>query len=93
MASARFHKMSQKRLEKMQTNLNLSDDQVSKIKGLSEDLKSQMKTIHENNALSTEDKRAQATALFRQHKEDFKSVLTQEQLGKLEQLTKERVAR
>jgi Spy/CpxP family protein refolding chaperone len=89
MASASMHQMSEKRLEKMKTNLGLNEDQVSKIKNLSEDMRSQIEIIHENNSLSREDKKDQVIALLKQHKQDFKNVLTPEQLNKLEQLRKE----
>ena len=89
MASAAMHQMSEKRLERMKTNLNLSDEQLSKIKSISQDFKSQLKTIHENNSLNSSDKKAQVMALFKQHKEDFKAVLTPEQLNKLDQLKEE----
>ncbi|HVM88935.1 MAG TPA: hypothetical protein VMT76_12170 [Puia sp.] len=89
-ASARMHEISEKRLEKMKTQLNLTDGQVTKIRSLSDNLKSQIKTIHENNSLSLTDKRDQVIALIKQHQQDFKNVLTQEQVSKLEEIRKDR---
>jgi periplasmic protein CpxP/Spy len=89
-ASAKFHQRSEKRLEKMKTQLNLSDDQVAKIKNISQDFRSQLKTIRENTAMDPTDKRSQIIALANQQRKDFKSVLTSEQVDKWEQWRKDR---
>ena len=89
-ASAKFHQRSEKRLEKMKTQLNLSDDQVAKIKNISQDFRSQLKTIRENTTIDPSDKRSQIMALTKQQRKDFKSVLTSEQVDKWEQWRKDR---
>ncbi|MBS1947176.1 MAG: hypothetical protein JST47_05370 [Bacteroidetes bacterium] len=92
-ASAHIHEMSKKRLGKMKAELNLSNGQATKINALSANLKSQIKAIQENDALSIEEKREQAMALKRQHKQDFKNVLTEDQLSKLKELRRDRAER
>lgn len=71
------------RLAKMKSNLNLTDDQVAKLQQQRSDLKTQMKAIHENQSLDQSAKRQQVRALVQKQKDNFKSVLTQEQLDKL----------
>lgn len=77
----------------MKAELNLSNGQATKINALSANLKSQIKAIQENDALSIEEKREQAMALKRQHKQDFKNVLTEDQLSKLKELRRDRAER
>jgi hypothetical protein len=45
-------KSQDKRLEKMKTNLNLSDDQTTKLKATNEKLKNEMKALKENENIS-----------------------------------------
>jgi hypothetical protein len=72
------------RLERMKINLGLKDDQLAKIKTAQTQLHEKMKTLHENETLLPEQKREQMKALMNQQKESLKSVLTAEQLAKLE---------
>lgn len=71
------------RMAKMKSNLNLTDDQVAKLQQQRSDLKAQMKAIHENQSLDPSTKKQQVRALVQKQKDNFKSVLTQEQLDKL----------
>jgi len=90
MADAKFRERIEHRLEKMKTKLNLSDEQVSKIKTISQDFRSQLKTIRENEAMAHSDKKSQIMALVSQQKKDFRSVLTPEQITKLDEWKKEK---
>ena len=90
MAEAKFRERSEHRLEKMKTKLNLSDDQVSKIKTISQDFRSQLKAIRENEAMAHSDKKSQIMALVSQQRKDFRSVLTPEQITKLDEWKKEK---
>jgi len=72
------------RLERMKINLGLKDDQVAKIKTAQTQLREKMKALHEDESLLPEQKKAQMKALMDQQKESLKSVLTAEQLAKLE---------
>lgn len=86
----RMHDMGARSLDKMKQNLNLSDDQVAKIKAQREELGSKMKAIRQNTDLLPEQKREQAKQLFAQQKEQLKSVLTADQLSKLDSLRQHR---
>jgi len=88
-AQKRVHNMGAASLDKMKQNLNLTDDQVAKIKAQREDLQTKMKAIRENATLLPEQKRAQMKDLFVQQKESLKTVLTADQLSKLEAMRKE----
>lgn len=74
---------SEARMAKMKSKLNLTNDQVAKLQQQRNDLKTQLKAIHENQSLDQTAKREQARALVQKQKDNFKSVLTQEQLDKL----------
>ncbi|MEO7768748.1 MAG: hypothetical protein ABIS01_15060 [Ferruginibacter sp.] len=80
-----------KRLEKMKTKLNLSDDQVAKIKADRETSKAKVKAVMENNQISQAEKKEQLMALRQAQKNNFKQVLTPEQINKMEALKKERM--
>jgi hypothetical protein len=73
-------------LERMKLNLNLSDEQVAKIKSNQTALLNKMKTLHQNDALLPEQKKEEMKNLMQQQKESFKSVLTQEQQKKADSL-------
>ncbi len=75
----------EKRFEKMQSELSLTPDQVSKLKSNHENLKSQMDAIKNNSSLSEEQKHEQMKALHQQSKDYMKSILTADQLKKLEE--------
>jgi hypothetical protein len=72
------------RLERMKINLGLKDDQVAKIKTAQTQLHEKMKALHEDVTLLPEQKKAQMKALMDEEKESLKTVLTAEQLAKLE---------
>lgn len=82
--------MALKRLDKMKATLNLSDDQVSKIKATKEAERSQFKSIKENDQLSRTEKKEQLIALKKQNKNSSKDILTPEQLSKMEEMKKMR---
>ena len=81
---------SAKRMEKMQTNLGLSNDQVAKMKAQKEIYKSRTVAIKNNQSISTEQKKEQLKALREERKNSFKSFLTPEQLQKLEAMKNKR---
>jgi Spy/CpxP family protein refolding chaperone len=80
-----------KRLDKMKTNLNLSDDQVAKINAARQATHAQSKAIKENDQLSRTEKKEQLIALKEQNKNSFKSILTPEQISKLEEMKKNKI--
>lgn len=70
-------------LDRMKTRLNLSDDQVAKLKQQQTDLHTKIAAIRENQSLDESAKRQQVQALMQQRKDNLKSVLTKEQLDNL----------
>ena len=73
------------RLERLKLTLNLTDDQVAKIKQQQQDLQKQLKDVRENDKLLQEQKREQLKEILQQHKDDLKLILTDEQQKKLAQ--------
>jgi Spy/CpxP family protein refolding chaperone len=74
------------RLERLKLRLNLSDDQVAKIKAGQENLRSQFKAIHENDNLLPQQKMEQMKSLMAKRNDTFKSVLTPEQYSQFEKM-------
>ncbi len=79
-----------KKLDKMKTKLGLSDDQAGKLKSLQDKNFAEMKKIRENEALSKEQKKSQMEALKKSAMEERKSILTAEQLKKMENMKQNR---
>ena len=73
-------------LERLKLRLNLTDDQVAKIKAGNENLHNQVKAIHENDNLLPQQKREQMKALLAKRTETYKSVLTPEQYSQFEKM-------
>ena len=77
-------------LDKMKTELGLTEDQVAKLKAQKENMQSRLKAIRENDALSREQKRDQMMTLKKEAKEHHKMIFTEEQLKKMEILKQKR---
>jgi Spy/CpxP family protein refolding chaperone len=86
----RMKMMAQKRMEKMKTNLSLTDEQVMKIKEQQQSMLQQEKAIKEDTTLSREQKREQFLSLHKTYKDNVNSILTPEQIKKREELRNER---
>ena len=84
--------MAQKRLDKMKTELNLTDDQVAKMQAQRESSIEQMKAIRDNSSLSEEQKKEQLTELHKSMHESMNSILTVDQLKKKEELRNSRMS-
>lgn len=78
------------RMERLKLRLNLTDDQVTKIKAGQEGLRAQFKSIHENDNLLPQEKMEQMKGLMAKRKDVFKSVLTPEQFSKFEEMSHKR---
>lgn len=89
----RFGERSKARAGKMKAELGLSDEQSAKLKGNREAVAGKIKTIREDKSLSDESKKEQVKELIKKQKEDMKSILTEEQLKKLEEQKKHRHSR
>ena len=75
------------RMERLKLRLNLTDDQVAKIKAGNASLRDQFKAIHENDNLLPQQKMEQMKDLMAKRKDVFKSVLTPDQYSKFEQMS------
>jgi len=78
------------RLEKLKLHLNLTDDQVAKIKAGQENLHSQAKAIHENDNLLPQQKMEQLKTLMAKRNDTYKSVLTPDQYTQFEKMSHRR---
>lgn len=77
-----------KHVDKMKTNLNLTDDQVNKMKAQRTAVHAKAQNIKNNELLSREQKKAQMMALKTEAKEQNKKIFTPEQLKKREEMKK-----
>jgi len=80
----------QRGLENMKTQLNLTDDQVTRLKASHDGFEAKAKEIRSNSALSDDQKKEQFKELAKQQREETKSILTKEQLQKMQELHKDR---
>jgi Spy/CpxP family protein refolding chaperone len=83
--------MSQKRLEKMKTDLNLTDEQVSKIQDARKSSMEKARAIRENPALTQEQKKEEFMSLMKSRKESMNNILTADQLKKKEEMRNTRI--
>jgi hypothetical protein len=74
------------RLERLKLRLNLTEDQVARIKAGQENLHSQVKAIHENDNLLPQQKMEQMKALLAKRNDTYKAVLTPEQYSQFEKM-------
>jgi len=82
--------MAAARMERLKLRLNLSDDQVAKIKAGQETLRNQAKAIHENDNLLPQQKMEQMKDLAARRNDVVKSVLTPEQQTQFEKMSHRR---
>lgn len=72
----------QENLQKMATQLNLTDDQKDKIKPLLQEQFQQLKTVHDDTSLSPDQKQAKAKEIHQTYHSQIQAVLTPEQQKK-----------
>jgi len=77
-----------KHLDKMKSNLNLTDDQVAKLKSQRTATRTKAEQIRNNESLSREQKKEQMMALKAEAKKQNDKILTPEQLKKKEEMKK-----
>lgn len=82
-----------KKLEKMKTNLGLTDDQASKMKTQREEMMMKMKALREDSKLDRLAKKEKMVALKSQMKEDHKKIFTAEQLKKMQEMKHSKMER
>jgi Spy/CpxP family protein refolding chaperone len=85
--------MASRRLDKMKTKLNLTEDQTAKIKALNDQFRENMKKFKENQTTDRSAKKEELMSAFKQHKEDFEKILTPEQLSKMQEWKKDKTGR
>ncbi|HNE92913.1 MAG TPA: hypothetical protein PKZ66_02225, partial [Chitinophagaceae bacterium] len=73
-------------LEKMKENLNLSDDQVTKIKTINETYAKKAQAVRNDKNLSQEQKKQALLAIAKERKEAIGNTLTTEQKEKQKNL-------
>jgi len=76
-----------------QKELNLTQDQKDKMAKIRTDFKSQFETLRNDNSLSKEDKKTKMHDLMKAQQEQMKTVLTKEQIEKMQSLRKEHPAK
>ena len=79
-------------LERLKLHLNLTDDQVARLKAGNENLHTQARAIHENENLLPEQKMEQMRSLMAKRNEMYKSVLTPDQYSQFTNMMSHRRA-
>src|SRR5215471_17099869 len=74
----------QAKLQELSSELNLTDDQKSQIKGIVQDEVQQLKTVKDDASLSPDQKKAKVAEIRQSHKSQMSSILTPEQQKKLD---------
>ncbi len=77
-----------KHVDKMKTSLNLTDEQVTKLKAQRSGLQAKAEKIKNNESLSREQKKEQMMALKTEAKDQHNNIFTPEQLKKKEEMRK-----
>jgi hypothetical protein len=78
--------MASTRLDRLRQALNLTDDQVAKLKTGQDNLRSQAQAIHNNDNLLPQEKREQLKTLMTTRNDSFKTILTPDQYSKFQQM-------
>jgi protein CpxP len=83
--------MTDKRLDKMKLELNLSNEQVATIKANRQATMAKVAAVLQNDSLNRTDLKAQLTAIKDANKGNMKTVLTPDQYTKWQELRKEKM--
>lgn len=89
----KFDTADKGRTEKMKSALGLSDDQSVKLKALRAGTQEKIKEIRADKALSDTQKKEQVVAAFKKQHENMNSILTPEQVKKMENFKSRRINR
>lgn len=73
------------RMEKMKIHLGLSDEQAAKMKKSHTEMAEKMKALREDDKMDAEKKKEKMKELMEKQKEQMKSILTDEQMKKLQE--------
>lgn len=80
--------MQARMLEQMTQQLNLTPDQVTKIKAIQAENRDKMMALRNDSSTSPDDRRARSMALRQEEQAKVKKVLTDDQLVKYDQMMK-----
>jgi Spy/CpxP family protein refolding chaperone len=86
---ADMKKHGARRLEHMKKELNLTDDQVNALKKNHEEMGQKFKAVRDDKSLTEDQKKVELKKFKEQQHESLKSILTEEQLQKLDQQKKQ----
>lgn len=78
------------RIEKLKTELGLTDEQTTKIKAILFDETAALKALRDDSSVDRKDKREKMMELRKTYREKIEAVLTAEQKAKFEKLASER---
>jgi hypothetical protein len=73
------------RMEKMKLHLGLTDDQAAKINKNRTEMMEKMKALREDDKMDKDKKKEQMKDLMKKQKEQMKSILTEEQMKKMQE--------
>lgn len=90
---AKMQERSTERATRMKTELGLTDEQAANLKSSREAMAGKMKSLREDKALGEDAKKEKMKQLRMQQQEEMKSILTGEQLKKMQEQRKHRPAR
>lgn len=79
----------QERLQKLSAELNLTDDQKEKIKPILQGEFQQLKSVHDDSSMSSDQKQAKMKEVHQSAKSQINSILTPEQQQKLQSMKEE----
>lgn len=74
------------RLQKLSSDLNLTDDQKTQLKPILQGEYKQLKTVHDDSSLSADQKQSKMTEIHEDAKGQINSILTPDQQKKLTEL-------
>ena len=89
-ATENFQVAQAAHLERLKLRLNLSDDQIAKLKANQDNFHTQLRTLHENDDLLPQQKMEQMKDLVAKNKDSYKSILTPEQYTKFQEMSRHR---
>lgn len=78
------------KMERMKTNLGLTDDQLAKMKANNQSFKQKAEAIRNNQSLNEDQKKAQFEILRKEREANLKNVLTADQIARLDAMKKNR---
>jgi len=82
---------SAKRVQHLTKKLNLNSDQQTKVKSILDDEQKQFQTVHQDSAMSPQDRHAKMMDLRKSTDDQIRAVLTPDQQQKFDQMREKRM--